>query len=112
MGPPRTTFAGGMQRIDMTEAGCRTIWRTRVPSSAVPKLSRAEDVRYTVTRRGVLPRYQVARISPSTGEILSETETPLSAGPLADTLQMVGTILKDGTLMQGSLSGLTAVPPR
>jgi hypothetical protein len=46
-------------------------------------------------------------IDPKTGTLLGET--PLGVGPTADTLQMVGTILPDGALLQGSVSGLSVV---
>lgn len=107
--PAEAEFAGGMERIDVDEESgtCRSVWRNQVPSAAVPRLSRAEDVLYTVTRRAGGLTWRLARIDPADGEILSETF--LGLGPLANTLQMVGTILPDGTLLQGTLAGLVAV---
>lgn len=107
--PAEADFAGGIERIDVDEqAGtCESVWRNEVPSAAVPRLSRGENVLYTVTRRGIAPTWRLARIDPADGELLSETF--LGLGPLANTLQMVGTILPDGTLLQGTLSGLVAV---
>ncbi|WP_221633926.1 hypothetical protein [Nocardioides luti] len=105
--PASADFVGGMQKIHVGRHGCRTVWRTRTASAAVPRLSRAEGVLYTVTRTGAAPSYRLARISPRTGRVLSETD--LGAGPGADTLQMVGTILPDGTLLQGFVTGLTLV---
>lgn len=106
--PATADFVGGMQRIDVTADGCRLAWTRPVRSAAVPRLSTAEGVIYTVTRSPA-QAYQLARISPRTGRVLSETL--LGVGPTADTLQMVGTILPDGTLLQGSVSGLTLVAP-
>lgn len=107
--PTEADFAGGIERIDVDEqtGTCESVWRNEVPSAAVPRLSRGENVLYTVTRRGIGPTWRLARIDPADGEILSETF--LGLGPLANTLQMVGTILPDGTLLQGTLSGLVAV---
>ncbi|MEU6135050.1 hypothetical protein [Nocardioides sp. NPDC047086] len=107
--PATADFAGGMERIDVDERSgtCESVWRNEVPSAAVPRLSRGEDVLYTVTRRGSGLTWRLARIDPADGTILSETF--LGLGPLANTLQMVGTILPDGTLLQGTLSGLVAV---
>ena len=106
--PATADFAGGFERYDITADGCHRAWRSPISSAAVPRLSRAEGVIYTVTRSDAL-EYQLARIDPQTGDLLSET--PLGVGPTADTLQMVGTILPDGTLLQGSVSGLSVVRP-
>ncbi|MET8518603.1 hypothetical protein [Nocardioides sp. NPDC004968] len=107
--PAKADFAGGMERIDVDErsGACASVWRNEVPSAAVPRLSRGENVLYTVTRRGSGLTWRLARIDPADGQILSETF--LGLGPLANTLQMVGTILPDGTLLQGTLAGLVAV---
>lgn len=107
--PAEADFAGGMQRIDVDERSgtCESLWRNDVPSAAVPRLSRGEEVLYTVTRRSNGMTWRLARIDPEDGQILSETL--LGLGPLANTLQMVGTILPDGTLLQGTLAGLVAV---
>lgn len=106
--PATADFVGGMQRFDVTDRGCRSRWTNEVRSSAVPKFSTAENVIYTVTRSETL-RYELARISPRTGKVLSSST--IGWGPLADTLQMVGTTLPDGTLLQGNLTGLTATRP-
>ena len=95
-----------MQRFQVSDGHCRLVWSKPISSAAVPRLSTGEGVIYTVTRSEALA-YQLARISPRTGKVLSET--PLGIGPTADTLQMVGTILPDGTLLQGSVSGLSVV---
>lgn len=106
--PASADFTGGMQRVDLTRDGCRAAWRTDVASSAVPRFSRAERVIYTVTR-DANQVYRLVRISPDTGAELSSLT--LGAGPASDTLQMVGTILPGGTLLQGTIVGYTAVRP-
>lgn len=107
--PRSAPFAGGMERIDVTDSGCRTVWRTRTRSAAVPRLSVAEGVIYTVVR-GPLDGFRLARISPRTGRVLSDQL--IGVGFFADTLQMVGTVLPDGTLFQGNVSGYVRVRPR
>lgn len=106
--PATADFVGGFQRFDVTARGCRLAWSRPIRSAAVPRLSTGEGVLYTVTRSAA-QAYRLARISPRSGRVLSETL--LGVGPLADTLQMVGTILPDGTLLQGSIGGLSVVPP-
>lgn len=106
--PASATFQGGFQRIDVTKKGCRTAWRNRVRSAAVPRLSRAEKVIYTVTRSAASV-YELVRLSPRTGAVLSRQR--LGFGPLYDSLQMVGVIMPDGTLYQGTLGGLLIVRP-
>ncbi|MEP9363719.1 hypothetical protein ABLE68_12190 [Nocardioides sp. CN2-186] len=106
--PATADFVGGMERFQVSDGHCRLVWSKPISSAAVPRLSTGEGVIYTVTRSAGLA-YQLARISPRSGKVLSET--PLGIGPTADTLQMVGTILPDGTLLQGSLSGLSVVRP-
>ncbi|WP_244929924.1 hypothetical protein [Nocardioides sp. W7] len=107
--PATADFVGGMQRFDVTRKGCRSRWTNTVRSAAVPKLSTAEGVIYTVSRSRALV-YELTRIAPCTGRVLSRST--IGVGPLADTLQMVGTTLPDRTLLQGNLLGLTATRPR
>lgn len=102
--PASAPFVGGMERVDLTRRGCRSVWRSDVRSSAVPRLSTAEGVIYTVTRSESLT-YDLVRIAPRTGRVLSRSR--IGNGPTADTLQMVGSILADGTLLQGNIAGLT-----
>lgn len=108
--PASAPIAGGLTRVDVAPGGgCRTRWTTGLKSSAVPRYSRAEGVVYTVTRDDA-QRYALARVSPADGRLLSSQ--PLGQGPLADTLQLVGTILPDRTLLQGTVTGFVAVRPR
>lgn len=106
--PASAPIAGGLERVDLTADGCRTRWRSDVASAAVPRLSRAERVIYTVIRDG--QSYALGRISPRTGRVLSSQ--PIGVGPASDTLQMVGTILPDRTLLQGTMTGFVAVRAR
>lgn len=106
--PASAPIAGGLERVDLRAGGgCTTRWRSDVASAAVPRYSRAERVIYTVIRTD--QRYDLARIAPGTGRVLSTQ--PLGVGPQADTLQMVGTILPDRTLLQGTITGYAVVRP-
>lgn len=108
--PVAAPFTGGMQAFTVTPSGrCRADWTNDVASSAVPKLSRRENVLYTVERSAQGLVWQVVRLDPRTGRRLSSTS--LGAGPQSDTLQMVGTFLPDGTLLQGTISGFVTVRP-
>lgn len=94
-------------RAALAQPSCHLTWTNPVPSAAVPRLSRGENVLYTVERGTNGLTWALDRIAPGTGAVLSRT--PLAIGPQADTLQMVGTILPDGTLLQGTITGLVAV---
>ena len=107
--PATAAFVGGMERIDVTSTGCRSRWTNTVASAAVPKLSVAENVIYTVERGAGGLTWHLVRIDPRTGTVLSRTL--LGLGPASDTLQMVGTFLPDGTLLQGTVTGFAAVRP-
>jgi hypothetical protein len=106
--PASADFSGGMQRVDLTARGCRTAWHSGFRSSAVPRFARTENVIYTVSL-GAGSTYSLVRIDPRTGKVLSSSQ--IGVGPQADTLQMVGTILPDGTLLQGNITGLTVTRP-
>ncbi|MFC4127775.1 hypothetical protein [Nocardia rhizosphaerae] len=116
--PAGADFTGGMVRIDVTGAGCRTVWTSNAKSAAVPRLSVADGKIYTVTRRTLLPtgsvgltdtfRYTV--IDAATGR--TEQEKLIGGTAIHNTLQMVGTIAPDGTLYQGTMSGLFRIAPR
>ncbi|MBS4752846.1 hypothetical protein KG112_08510 [Nocardioides sp. zg-ZUI104] len=111
--PAKADFVGGMQRLTLSRKGrkktCRVRWTNTVASAAVPKLSVAENVIYTVERLAQGSRWDLVRIDPARGRVLSRTT--IGRGPTADTLQMVGTFLPDGTLLQGTVTGLVAVRP-
>lgn len=110
--PASAPFVGGMERFDVTAQGGQSRWTNAARSAAVPRLSRPEGVIYTVERDallGLADASYLVRIDPHTGAVLSRTL--LGAGPEFDTLQMVGTILPSGTLLQGTLTGYVVVRP-
>lgn len=116
--PASAPFTGGMVRVDVEGAGCRVVWTNSALSAAVPRLSVADGKIYTVTRHTVIPTgsagltdtFHYAVVDAATGRV--ETEQPIGATAIHNTLQMVGTIAPDRTLYQGTMSGLFRIAPR
>ena len=110
-----------MVRIDMNECAepcepCSIIWETSIRSSAVPKLSTADELIYTVERRAPSGRsyttavdsYYFTVIDFISGEILDKSEK-IHFGMFGDTLQIAGNIGKEGVYWQGTLSGVVRI---
>lgn len=103
-------FQGGMQRIDVNAdgSGCHTVWTSPVASSAVPRLSVVDNIIYTVERPNVWgmtgSAFNAVTVDADTGEVTSRHRIADTA--LQDTLEMVGTITKDGVWWQGAMSGV------
>ncbi len=113
--PASAPFAGGMQRIDVRvdESGADIVWTNAVRSTAVPKLSVADNLIYTFSRNSLLSKdwdgnqYYFTVIDPETGKVLVSREAGF--GFMFDTLQMVGNTLPSGVLYQGVLTGVLSV---
>ena len=107
--PTSAPFVGGMQRIVMRPGGkgCAVGWTNSVRSTAVPRLSLANGLLYTVqvSRTG---RYSFTTINAGTGKVISSK--PIGA-TRSNTLQMVGTIAPNGVLYQGTVTGFARVMP-
>lgn len=108
--PATAAFVGGMQRIKVKRGGkgCRSVWSNEVRSTAVPRLSLADGLIYTVslTSNG---RYKYTTIDPKNGVVQSSAKIGRAR---FNTLQMVGTIASDQVLYQGTITGLVRVTPR
>jgi len=111
-------FAGGMTRIDVAAdgRGCREVWRTRLRSAAVPKLSLPDGLLYTVLRTpalGLAPPattpldgFAFTAVDLATGARRGAA-TPLGTGLLSDALQLAGNAdPRGGVYWQGSISGI------
>ncbi len=111
--PKTADFDGGMERIDIINGKCQTVWKnTTVKSSAVPRLSTVDGLIYTTERKGIMqPGYQfyTTIIDSQTGQVVRTD--PMGFGFIFDTLEMVGTIMPDGTWYQGVLSGVVKTEP-
>lgn len=105
--PTSAPFVGGMQQVVVGARGkgCTKGWTNGVRSAAVPRLSLPDGVIYTVqvSRTG---RYSYTTINPANGAVLSSAAI---GGKRSNTLQMVGTIAPNGTLWQGTITGVTRV---
>ena len=107
--PPTAPFVGGMTRMDVDNPGCHTVWENRVRSAALPHLSIADGLIYTITRIGFenttpLDIFAYAVVDPNTGKLL--LQQPKSATILSDPLQTPTMVLMDHKIMQGNLTGI------
>ncbi|MDJ0762301.1 MAG: hypothetical protein QNJ97_04875 [Myxococcota bacterium] len=118
--PETADFMGGMVRIDVREdqSGCDVIWQNAVRSSAVPKLSLADEFLYTIERQsptpgnfttGLLDSYHFTVLDPHTGDVLNQDH--IGANAFRDTLQMAGNIGKKGVYWQGTMGGIVRSEP-
>ncbi|MEV5315806.1 hypothetical protein [Streptomyces sp. NPDC052610] len=116
--PASADFAGGLTRVDVGAdgSGCSTVWDNALRSAAVPKLSTGDGLLHTVLRDPVIPGtkgtslldpYRYAQIDPATGRVVRSKS--VGVGALYDTLQMAGTITPDGTLLQGTVTGILRI---
>jgi len=117
--PTSAPFVGGLTRVDLwtTGRGCRTVWNSSARSSALPRLSLADDMIQTV----VATRLETAEtsvygdaayyavIDAATGRIVQRTY--LGSGPTFDMLQLVGTTTPAGVMYQGTLGGYVRIAP-
>ncbi|OBG41658.1 hypothetical protein A5672_12480 [Mycobacterium alsense] len=107
--PPTAPFVGGMTRVDVDNPGCHTVWENRVRSAALPHLSAADGLLYTITRIGLdqttpLDIFAYAVVDASTGALL--WEQPKSATILSDPIETPTMVLMDRRAMQGNITGL------
>jgi hypothetical protein len=107
--PPTAPFVGGMTRVDVDNPGCHTVWDNRVRSAALPHLSIADSLIYTITRIGLdnttpLDVFAFSVIDPTNGKLL--LQQPKSATILSDPIQTSSMVLMDNKIMQGNITGL------
>ena len=134
--PSSAPFAGGFQGMTLAADGTSltTDWgpANTVPSSALPRLSLADNLIYTVlagsttqasgTSTTTTVNYSFAAIDPRTGAIVG-TPLPLGSNTFSgsnpnyrdissyswNTLQMTGVISPEGVFYQGTAAGLVMV---
>jgi hypothetical protein len=88
-----------------------------IRSAAVPKLSTADGLLYTTTRSSPgggadtspLDVFSAVTVDPETGAVLSSA--PLGATTAYETLQLAGNIAPNGTLYQGTITGILRIAP-
>ncbi|WP_167471309.1 hypothetical protein [Nocardia arthritidis] len=110
--PPSAPFVGGMTRVDVGDNGCHTVWDNTIRSAAVPRLSTADNLVYTVTRIGPdattpLDGYAFTAIDPDTGAIASTT--PLPGTVADDPLQTAPLIANGRRVFQGTVTGILRI---
>jgi hypothetical protein len=115
--PASANFDGGLTRVDVNAngTGCSTVWNSDVKSAALPRLSLADGKIYTITVSGptgllgsnTFAAYHYAVLDPATGQQLSSTT--LGLGLIWNPLQMTGTTGPDGTLYQGTETGVVEI---
>ncbi|SEK35731.1 hypothetical protein [Streptacidiphilus jiangxiensis] len=115
--PSSASFTGGMSRVDLNPDGngCHLVWNSDVESAALPRLSLADGLIHTLTAAGPMgtvgaqtfASYSYATIDPATGAQLSSSWIGL--GLLYNPLQMTGTTAPDGTLYQGTETGVLRI---
>lgn len=118
--PAKADFVGGMARVDIGLDGrsCRLVWQNKLRSAAVPKLSTADGLIYTVERvrpsggdgTTLFDQYVFTAVAPDTGVTLSSSR--IGQGLFADTLQMAGNIGLARVFWQGTVGGVVRVAPR
>ncbi|MFE5239628.1 MULTISPECIES: hypothetical protein [unclassified Streptomyces] len=116
--PASADFAGGLSRVDVRAdgTGCSLVWDNALRSAAVPKLSTADGLLHTVVRDPLIPGtkgtslldpYRYVQIDPADGKVKRSAQ--VGVGSLYDTLQMAGTITRDGAYLQGTVTGILRI---
>ncbi|MFE2287432.1 hypothetical protein ACFXDJ_25085 [Streptomyces sp. NPDC059443] len=115
--PSSANFDGGLSRVDVNAegTGCRLVWNSSVKSAALPRLSVADGKIYTVSVTGptgsaglnTFASYHHSVLDPATGAQLSSSF--LGIGLVYNPLQMTGTTGPDGTLYQGTETGVVRI---
>jgi hypothetical protein len=104
---------GGITRIDVRRdgSGCDAIWTNSVPSAAVPKLSIAVGMLYTVSRtlERSKPQYALTVIDFRDGATVKRT--PIGDSYALDTFQLAGAIGKGKALYQPTLTSIIRIQP-
>ncbi|MYT29444.1 MULTISPECIES: hypothetical protein [unclassified Streptomyces] len=118
--PADAPFGGGLTRVDIAPdgSGCAIRWNAGIRSAAVPKLSVADGMLYTVERTGILDparigildRYDFLAVDAGTGRVAGRRR--LGTGFLFDTLQMAGNATAGGVWWQGTVTGVVRIAPR
>ena len=110
--PATAPFVGGMTRVDVDNPGCHTVWENKVRSAALPHLSIADSLIYTITRIGPdkttpLDLFAYAVVDPNSGGLL--LRQPKSATILSDPLETPTMVLMDNKIMQATSPGWAAL---
>lgn len=112
--PKEAPFIGGICAIKLNAQGngCSTLWKNGIASAAVPKLSLATGMIYTVQRgraskTQLTDAYEFVSIHASSGKV--HTRHALGKGPFKNTLQLAGNADRQGHYWQGAMGGVFRV---
>jgi hypothetical protein len=104
---------GGITRIDVRGdgSGCDVRWTNPVPSAAVPKLSAADGMLYTVSRTlaSSTPQYALTVIDFRTGTTAEQVQ--IGDSYALDTFQLASAIAKGKVLYQPTLTSIIRIQP-
>ncbi|MDB4975601.1 MAG: hypothetical protein JWN48_3942 [Myxococcaceae bacterium] len=113
--PSSAPVLGGMTRVDVSPdlQTCAVVWQNQVHSAAVPKLSLADRLIYTVERKlwlasgmaSALDSFAYTVIDPESGAVAFQQVLPNTA----DTLQLAGTLAQGRVLYQGTITGILRI---
>lgn len=112
--PEEAPFVGGMVAVTVQDGSCSVQWENDVRSTAVPKLSTADNLIYTFELcddSGLIDKRCFVAIDFETGETITSTQVPLN-WLLGDTLQQAGNVGSDQTFWQGDIDGILRVEPQ
>ncbi|WP_438485545.1 hypothetical protein [Streptomyces sp. S186] len=118
--PADAPFGGGLTRVDIDPggSGCAIRWNAGIRSAAVPKLSVADGMLYTVERAGILDPARTASWIATTSWPWTRRRAGvagrlrLGTGFVFDTLQMAGNATAGGVWWQGTVTGVVRIAPR
>lgn len=115
--PESAPFIGGMTRVDVRAdgSGCEIKWTSPLRSAALPKLSTADNLIYTIERTGpnqnatAVDTYNFVTMDWNTGSVRSRRFW--SFGLLSNPLQTAGSFGLDNSYWQGTMNGIIRVKP-
>lgn len=115
--PDKAPFVGGMTRVDVKPdgSGCQVKWTNNIRSAALPKLSTADNLIYTVERTGrshnasAVDKYNFIAIDWNSGQ--KQSSVFFSFGLLSDPLQTAGNFGFDRSYWQGTMNGIIRMKP-
>lgn len=107
--PESAEFVGGLATIGLNAEGteCSTLWENSIASAAVPKLSLATKMIYTVQRskgEGTNDTYHFVAMHAESGEL--HTKHKLGEAPFHNTMQMAGNADASKSYWQGAVGGV------